>query len=128
MLGLAGESNDKGARVEAHYMRGMANEKLGDLRAAIADFSETLRLEPTHVKAILARGACYNLASDYEAACGAHAPCRCVLQAASDMPGTAAAQHRCGASAKQTGSHTALLPAHFGTADQACWVPVSPMV
>ena len=71
VLALAGESDDGSARVDAHYVRGVANEKLGDLRAAIADFTEVLRLEPTHVKAILARGACYNLASDYEAACGA---------------------------------------------------------
>ena len=56
--------------MDAHYLRGVANEKLGDLPAAIADFTATLRLEPTHVKAILARGACHNLASDYEAACG----------------------------------------------------------
>ena len=72
VLALGDASDDDGGdRADAHYLRGVANEKLGDLAAAIADFTATLRLEPTHVKAILARGACHNLASDYEAACGA---------------------------------------------------------
>ena len=88
VLALTGESDNGGARVDAHYMRGVANEKLGDLQAAIADFTEALRLEPTHVKAILARGACHNLASDYEAACGAHRRCLriCKNPSSSDTP------------------------------------------
>lgn len=60
--------------MDAYYLRGVAHEKLEDLPAAIADFTATLLLEPTHVKAILARGACYNLGSEYEAACGAPLP------------------------------------------------------
>ena len=71
MLVLGAAALDEGSQVEAHYLRGVAHEKLGDLPAAIADFTATLLLEPTHVKAILARGACFNLGSEYEAACGA---------------------------------------------------------
>lgn len=71
ILGLDVASVDEGSRVDAYYLRGVAHEKLEDLPAAIADFTATLLLEPTHVKAILARGACYNLGSEYEAACGA---------------------------------------------------------
>lgn len=74
ILALDVAAVDEGSRVDAHYLRGVAHEKLEDLPAAIADFTATLLLEPTHVKAILARGACYNLGSEYEAACGAMPP------------------------------------------------------
>lgn len=70
ILALSDAAIDDSSRVDAHYMRGTAHEKLNDLGAAIADFTATLELEPTHVKGILARGGCYNLGSDYEAACG----------------------------------------------------------
>jgi len=119
VLALAGGSEDGGARVDAHYMRGVANEKLGDLRAAVADFTEALRLEPTHVKAILARGACHNLASDYEAACGARTPRHLISQQHYDTFGmltTIAAKHRYGRLTDQAGSHAALRPAHGGSA------------
>ena len=70
ILALSDAAIDDSSRADAHYMRGTAHEKLNGLGAAIADFTATLELEPTHVKAILARGGCYNLRSDYEAACG----------------------------------------------------------
>lgn len=42
----------------AFYLRGCANEKLGELDNAIEDFTRVLELDPNHVNAAYARGAC----------------------------------------------------------------------
>lgn len=46
--------------VGAYYIRGCANEKLGEIDQAIEDFTVVLELDPNHVNAAFARGACQN--------------------------------------------------------------------
>lgn len=46
--------------VGAYYTRGCAYEKLGEIDKAIADFTVVLELDPNHVNAAFARGACQN--------------------------------------------------------------------
>ena len=45
-------------------------EKMGQLDEAIADFTAVLELEPDHVKAAYARGACRNLKGEFAPAIG----------------------------------------------------------
>jgi tetratricopeptide (TPR) repeat protein len=49
-------------------------EKLGKLDDAITDFTAVLTLDPNHIKASYARGACRNLKGDFASAIGALAP------------------------------------------------------
>lgn len=53
------------------YYRGTVSEKLGKLDEAIADFTAVLTLDPNHIKASYARGACRNLKGDFASAIGA---------------------------------------------------------
>jgi tetratricopeptide (TPR) repeat protein len=46
--------------VGAYYLRGCANDKLGDVDASIDDFTTVLSLDSNHVNAAYARGACHN--------------------------------------------------------------------
>ena len=46
--------------VDGHFARGSALDKLDKLDDAIADYSQVLTLEPDHVQAAYARGACQN--------------------------------------------------------------------
>ena len=57
--------------VDALYHRGTIFEKLGSLDDAIRDFSGVLTLDPNHVKAGYARGACRNLKGEFFEAIGA---------------------------------------------------------
>lgn len=45
-------------------------EKLGRLDEAISDFTAVLTLDPNHIKASYARGACRNLKGDFQKAIG----------------------------------------------------------
>ena len=44
----------------AYYVRGCALERMGYIDKSIDDFTRVLDLDPTHVNAALARGACEN--------------------------------------------------------------------
>jgi len=46
--------------VGAFYLMGCAYEKIGDIRMAIDNLSIVIELDPEHVNALLARGACLN--------------------------------------------------------------------
>ncbi len=46
--------------VGAYYTRGCAYEKLGEIDKGITDFTTVLKLDPNHVNAAFARGACQN--------------------------------------------------------------------
>lgn len=56
--------------VDALYYRGTVYEKLGKLDEAISDFTAVLTLDPNHIKASYARGACRNLKGDFASAIG----------------------------------------------------------
>ncbi len=56
--------------VDALYYRGTVYEKLGRLDEAISDFTAVLTLDPNHIKASYARGACRNLKGDFQKAIG----------------------------------------------------------
>ena len=56
--------------MDALYYRGSVYEKLACLDEAIADFSAVLRLDPNHIKASYARGACRNLKGEFSQAIG----------------------------------------------------------
>jgi regulator of sirC expression with transglutaminase-like and TPR domain len=56
--------------VDALHYRGTVYEKLGCLDEAISDFTAVLTLDPNHVKASYARGACRNLKGDFQKAIG----------------------------------------------------------
>lgn len=60
--------------MDALYYRGTVYEKLGKLDEAIADFTAVLTLDPNHIKASYARGACRNLKGDFASAIGEHNP------------------------------------------------------
>lgn len=51
--------------IDARYYRGVVYETMGNLEGAIADFTTVLRLDPNHVKASYARGACQNVKGDF---------------------------------------------------------------
>jgi len=54
---------------DAYFNRGFAYERRGDLKHAIADFSEVIRLRPDHVGAYYLRWAAYtDLGDDVRAA------------------------------------------------------------
>lgn len=57
--------------MDALYQRGSTAHKLGQLEAAIADFSAVLSLDPNHAKAAYSRAACNNLAGRFDDANGA---------------------------------------------------------
>lgn len=50
-------------------------EKLGRLDEAISDFTAVLTLDPNHIKASYARGACRNLKGDFQKAIGKQRCC-----------------------------------------------------
>ncbi len=54
--------------MDALYYRGMVHEKLGHLDEAITDFSGVLKMDPNHIKASYARGACRNLKGEFSQA------------------------------------------------------------
>lgn len=57
--------------VDALYNRGTVYEKLQQLDDAISDFTAVLSLDPNHIKASYARGACRNLKGEFHKAIGA---------------------------------------------------------
>ncbi len=59
------------SNVDALYSRGTVFEKLGRLDEAISDFTAVLNLDPNHIKASYARGACRNLKGEFHKAIGA---------------------------------------------------------
>lgn len=51
----------------AYFILGSAHEKMGEIDYAIENFSIVLELDPTHVNALLARGACLNKKGEFKA-------------------------------------------------------------
>lgn len=49
-------------------MIGCAHEKLEEIEYAIENFTIVIELDPTHVNALLARGACLNKMGQYKEA------------------------------------------------------------
>ena len=52
--------------VLAYYLIGSAHEKLGEIQYAIENFTIVIELDPTHVNALLARGACLNKMGEFK--------------------------------------------------------------
>jgi len=50
------------------YLRGIINQKVGEINKSVIDFTEVLDLDPNHVNAALARAACYNYLGKFDQA------------------------------------------------------------